>query len=501
MNKAPAFESPTSSDGHYAGNVPHHQGFLVPLGISRPLALSLLLAGFAAALLTLPQDVEPRMALRLPSLLMALGIGLPVVAAALAQPKTLFRAECVVVLSPIFWLLLDPLQARYDLPGLELADVQQSLLAIALFVAGVWLATLHPGWGPPRWLRDASNFEFAPNTWFTAGILAFALAFLRFAIPSGFDLGDMFGALGGGRWEAPWSRGDLGGPDAFLDHFSYFGFLLPVLTVMLARKCGWMDARTIILMLLAVTIALFIGQGGGRRIIGVLFGSAAAFWFLSQTRVRGRVLFLLAVTSVVLLMSLEFMLDYRNVGWKAYFDSDVRAAIADDKVTENALIRVDDNFYRLGQITALFPEEHPYVTWKYLLWVVVRPVPRVLWPGKPLDAGFDLPELVDVQGVSLSASTIGELFAAGGLIAVFLGGLLYGCIAGLLSRMVEESGKASALAIYSLGLLALFAGMRSMIELVLMSYGIIAWAIIGRFIQIWRGKAPAPENIRNEFEV
>ena len=92
------------------------------------------------------------------------------------------------------------------------------------------------GWGPPRWLRDASNFEFAPNTWFTAGILAFTLAFLRFAIPSGFQLGDMFGALGGGRWEAPWSRGDLGGLDAILDHFSYFGFLLPVLTVMLSPR-------------------------------------------------------------------------------------------------------------------------------------------------------------------------------------------------------------------------------------------------------------------------
>ena len=39
-----------------------------------------------------------------------------------------------------------------------------------------------------------------------------------------------------------------------------------------------------------------------------------------------------------------------------------------------------------------------------------------------------------------------------------------------------------------------------MIELVLMSYGIIAWAIIGRLIQIWRGKEPAAENIRNEFE-
>jgi hypothetical protein len=108
---------------------------------------------------------------------------------------------------------------------------------------------------------------------------------------------------------------------------------------------------------------LFIGQGGGRRIIGVLFGSAAAFWFLSQSRVRKRVFFGLALAGVFLLMSLEFMLDYRTVGWRGYFDADVRDAIAAEKGTENALIRVDDNFYRLGQITAIFPEAQDYVTW------------------------------------------------------------------------------------------------------------------------------------------
>ncbi len=67
---------------------------------------------------------------------------------------------------------------------------------------------------------------------------------------------------------------------------------------------------------------------------------------------------------------------------------------------------------------------------------------------------------------------------AGGFIGVFLGGLFYGRLAGALSRMLAEQGSASALVIYSIGLLALFAGMRSMIELVLMSYGILAWAAL-----------------------
>ena len=65
---------------------------------------------------------------------------------------------------------------------------------------------------------------------------------------------------------------------------------------------------------------------------------------------------------------------------------------------------------------------------------------------------------------------------AGGFIGIFLGGWFYGRLAGALSRLLAETGTPSALIIYSIGLLAIFAGMRSMIELVLMSYGIFAWA-------------------------
>jgi len=39
--------------------------------------------------------------------------------------------------------------------------------------------------------------------------------------------------LGQERWAAPWGRGQLGGWDAFLDHLQYFGYLLPVLTVVI----------------------------------------------------------------------------------------------------------------------------------------------------------------------------------------------------------------------------------------------------------------------------
>lgn len=444
---------------------------------------------FGCAILSIPPDIEERTALRLPSLLMTLGIVAPVLTAMMRDAKIVLRAECVVVLSPIFWLLIDPLQGRYDLAGLTPEDVQRSFTAIALFVAGVWLATI---WRPrqaPRWVYQTAKLEFSSTAWFVAGAVAFTLALLRFAIPADFDFAEMFAALGRGRWEAPWTRGELGGADAILDHFSYSGFLLPPIAVLLARRAGWRDGRTVALIIMTVVISLFLSQGGGRRITGVLFCSAAALWFLSEPKVRPPTLIILALSGVCLIVVLEFLLDYRNVGWHAYLDPQTRAEIQDAKQDEQAIIRVDDNFYRLAQITSIFPEAEPFVTWRYPLWILARPVPRCLWPSKPLDPGFNLADLVEVQGASLSASTIGELYAAGGLLAAFLGGMLFGLISGILARLLDESANESALLIYSIGLLALFAGMRSMIELLLMSYGIVAWIVIARFMQIWHERS------------
>lgn len=432
--------------------------------------------GLALALITLPADVEPRGALRLPATLFAVCLCLVPVFTALHAPKSIFRAEHILVLAPIFWLLLDVIQGRYELSGVSQQDVGLTFSAIALFVGAVWVSAIHRPWPVPRFLKNAALRELSPNVFFGIAMLAFLLAFLRFAIPSGFDLPAMFASLGGGRWSAPWGRGDLGGTDAFLDHFSYFGYILPTLTVVLARRVGWNDFRTWGVGLAALIIVAFLSQGGGRRIVGVLFGSAAVLWFLGQPKVRIATVLIMAVGVLGLLTVLETMLDYRNVGFAALFNPSEFADELPSGEEKDALLRVDDNFLRLAQMTLIFPEYHNYTTWHYVLWVAVRPVPRLFWPGKPLDPGFNLPEFFGMEGVSLSSSVIGEFFMAGGFLGIALGGWFYGRLAGALSRLLAETGTPSALIVYSIGLLALFAGMRSMIELVLMSYGILAWA-------------------------
>jgi hypothetical protein len=297
--------------------------------------------------------------------------------------------------------------------------------------------------------------------------------------------------LGQERWAAPWGRGQLGGWDAFLDHLQYFGYLLPVLTVVIGRRLGVRKVRTLICIVLSVVVALFLAQSGSRRVIGVVGGMALILWVLDQQRLRLKHLLTTGLAIIALLVTLQVMLEYRNVGLSVLVGQGEISSGRYEKrqVLEEKHLRVDDNFYRLCQIIQLIPAQYPFVYHKYLIYVIVRPIPRVLWPGKPVDAGFDLPTALGVEGLSLSYSVIGELYMSLGLIGVALGGWLYGRIASTASGLLARCRTQGALVIYSIVVMALFSGMRSILELILVSYVVLAWVgITHLFIKLRRVK-------------
>jgi hypothetical protein len=172
------------------------------------------------------------------------------------------------------------------------------------------------------------------------------------------------------------------------------------------------------------------------------------------------------------------MLEYRNVGLGALVgnaDTSLSSRREKTQILEVQHLRVDDNFYRLCQIIQLIPQTHPFVYHRYLVYVLVRPVPRVFWPEKPVDPGFDLPTALGVEGVSYSYSVIGELYMSLGLLGIAIGGWFYGRVAALASGLLKRATTQGALVIYSIIVMALFSGMRSILELVLVSYVVLAW--------------------------
>ena len=444
------------------------------------------------AILLIPENPSGEGALFYPALVMAVGLAAAPIDAAIRYPKALLRGESLLALAPIYWLLLDLLQGVYTMDDITADHVRQAFLAIGIFVVMVWLGAIRRAWKIPNVLISAVSQEFSINTYFWLAVACFFIGMLNFAVPCNFNIFEMVHYLGQERWAAPWGRGQLGGWDAFLDHLQYFGYLLPVLTVVMGRRVGIRNARTLICVGMSIVMALFLAQSGSRRVIGVVIGMALILWVLDQQRLRMKHLVTTMFAIVALLVALQVMLEYRNVGLSVLVGSGEVPSGRFEKrqILEEQHLRVDDNFYRLCQVIQLIPESYPFVYHKYLVYVLVRPVPRVLWPEKPVDAGFDLPTALGVEGVSYSYSVIGELYMSLGFIGIALGGWFYGRVASMASGLLARCTTQGALVIYSIVVMALFSGMRSILELILVSYVVLAWVGLSHlFIKLRRAKA------------
>src|SRR4051794_39389500 len=340
----------------------------------RSTLLGMLSTGIATTLsiLLIPDNPAREGALFYPALVMSAGLATAPIAAALRYPKALLRGESLVALAPIYWLLLDLLQGLYSMEDVTGDQVRQAFLGIGIFVVMVWLGAIRRSWKIPGVLISAVSQEFSLNTYFGLAVACFLLGMLNFAVPCNFNVFEMVHYLGQDRWAAPWGRGQLGGWDAFLDHLQYFGYLLPVLTVVIGRRAGLRNPRTIAGIGMSIIVALFLAQSGSRRVIGVVIGMALILWVLDQQRLRVKHLVTTLLAVVALLVTLQVMLEYRNVGLSALVGKGEVVSGRSEKrqLLEEQHLRVDDNFYRLCQIIQLIPASYPFVYHKYLIYVI-----------------------------------------------------------------------------------------------------------------------------------
>lgn len=433
------------------------------------------LVGGVLALLIFPDDPHPAGALWASAAALAVGLMVGPVVASIRDPKAFFRVEHLLMVGLTYWLLLDLLQGTYALIDVSSAGIYWAFAMIVVFAGCIWVACLFPPHRVPTIIVDAAQLSLTNRQTFWLATLCFLLAMLNYLIASGFDLVRMVSGLGEGRFDAPWVRGAEGGWEAFRDHLQYFGFLLPTLTAILAIQRGWLHLSTILTTLMTGVILLFLAQGGGRRNVGVAVAAAIMCWILNQPRFGTRHVFLATVAVSGLLLFMELMLEYRTTGFSRMVEEG-RIEL------ENKHLRVDDNFLRLAQIIDLFPNSFSYLYGERVFFTLVRPVPRVLWPGKPVSRGFDLAATLGFRGTTFSASVIADLYMSWGLFAVIIGGLCYGRIAGMWSELLAATGGVVQIFVYSLGAMAIFASLRSLDELVLQSYSLLGWLVLSRLM-------------------
>jgi oligosaccharide repeat unit polymerase len=428
------------------------------------------LLGTIAVIVLFPEQPSPRGALMVPAALLAISIIIVPFLRAVTGAATKMNAENFVALGFVYWLLLDLVQGAYDLRDASDEALRLAMIAIGLSAAAMWLGVAGRTWRLPRGLMGLAATSLDSKTAWKLVPICFALGMLNYAYAVNFDIPLMFSYLGQNRWEVPWGRGQLGGWSSFIDQLPYFGYVLPSLTAVLLVRRGF-RFTTLLAIGMSVVMLLFLAQGGGRRIIGVTCGAALIVWVQLQPRLNVRKVLTIVVAVISLLWLMQFMLNVRTVGY---------AEFAFRGESEYDYLHVDDNFLRLAQVIQIVPAERDHVYGKQLIFAAVRPVPRVFWPNKPVDPGFDLPSEVGLRGVSLSTSIIGEWYLSFGWIGVLLGGWLHGRLAGSANglRLVGNHNPV----VFALAVMVLVAGMRSMQDLVIMSYALVAWWAANRLI-------------------
>ena len=420
--------------------------------------------GILGAVVLFPEQASPRGALVVPALVLAAAIIIVPVMRGLTGAVTRMNAENFVAFGFVFWLLLDLIQGAYDLRDASDDALKLALIAVGLSSAAMWLGVAGRPWRLPRGIADLASSPLDNKTIGRLVPVCFVLGMLNYAYAVDFDIPVMFSYLGEQRWSAPWGRAQLGGWGSFIDQMPYFGYVLPSLTAVLIMRRGFAFQTWLAIVMSAIMLA-FLSQGGGRRMIGVTCGAAIIVWVQSQSSLNVRKVLTAGVALVGLLWVMQFMLNIRTVGYTEFVSRGE---------SEYDYLHVDDNFLRLAQVIQLVPAQRDYVYFQQLIFTAVRPVPRVFWPGKPIDPGFDLPSEVGMKGVSLSTSIIGEWYLSFGWIAVVFGGWLHGRLAGAANTLRTISDQANPI-VFALVVMVLFSGMRSMQDLVIMSYALVAW--------------------------
>jgi oligosaccharide repeat unit polymerase len=433
---------------------------------------SAVLATVIATVAFFPDQPGPRGALIMPALILTIGLLIVPVMRVLSGSDETTNAENFVMIGFVFWLLLDLLQGAYDLREASSDALRDALASIGVSAAAVWVGLLGRPWKAPGWLVDVTSRPLEARTITRLVPICFVLGMFNFAYSVDFDIPAMFSYLGASRWAAPWSRGQLGGWNAFIDQMPYFGYVLPSLTALLIAKQGLVRPTSFIAIACSVIMLLFLAQGGGRRLIGVTGGAALLVWVQAHPGMRFKNLIIVGVGAISLAWASQFILNIRSAGLEAFLQ----------RGSEYDYLHVDDNFLRLAQVIDMVPAERPYVGSGMVLYAVVRPIPRVFWPNKPIDSGFDLSTEVGLKGVSLSMSIIGEWYISWGWPAIIIGGWLHGRLAKAANTLRDQGIANRNPIVYGLAVMVLVAGMRSMLDLIIMSYALVAWWGVNRLV-------------------
>jgi hypothetical protein len=307
---------------------------------------------------------------------------------------------------------------------------------------------------------------------------SFAVGYFHMLWAVDFNPMEMVRHFLGPRFSAPWQRGQFGDAAALLYELGATIYLVPPLAGIILARRRLYSRLQIFVALFGALFTFFYGfTTGTRSIMGAYLITFTVAYYYASTRSRREIIALGSLVGAVMLASTVIGLEFRNIGVRAYLDDRSRSGPADRSFF------VDYNLYTISQLVAVFPSRFPYLGWDVPEWVLVRVVPRALWPGKPNGERISPQTYVDVsEGTTLATTFIGESYMGAGPLGAVVAGFGLGFLAMWWTRKTFSTRSDFGILLYGSGFFAVVITMRSLYMLPVAILPTIAVAMVGFFL-------------------
>jgi oligosaccharide repeat unit polymerase len=343
----------------------------------------------------------------------------------------------------------------------QLATPTQTKIALDVVMVGMGALSVGRHLVKPtpiasKWLNLA---DISSRSIFRLFTISACLAYFYMLMTVQFNPVALIHGMIGPRFSEPWGRGYLGGWKDLLYELNLFSYAIPPLAGVIWNRRTSFSIGQRVFVAACLTLALFHGFAGGTRNIFVTYVSTLLMGYLISLRkhtFRNTVLPILVAVLIGGYASYH-MLAFRMVGLQYYVTHKVYAI-----EKKNDTLAVDYNLASLGKVADALPARHPFLGLEVLTWALVKPIPRAMWPSKPVGLSVSIEELVGAKGWSVAATYLGESYMMGGMFGVIGMSLFFGAVAAWWNRMAMQQQSDYALVVYALGFFAAGLTMRSM---------------------------------------
>ena len=327
--------------------------------------------------------------------------------------------------------------------------------------------------------RSSSSVDvnLTPGHLFRSFLFAFVMGYLPIFIAVDFDPIEMIVQMSGPRWSQSWGRGRYGDIYSLLYELSLLIYLLPPIGGLILARANHFSTIQKAIVVSVLTLTFYYAFASGTRNLLLtyailMFGA----YFLSRPHLKLKQVLIVGVPIAgLLLYASTLMLEFRSFGAITWLTT------GEDR--HYATLIVDHNIVNVSLLTNVFPDAVDYLGFEIPYQALIKPIPRVFWPGKPegLSTSIEAALGMTDDATTLSCTFVGEAYMSFGFVGVLVASVLFGAAAALWNRVGQEAASPFSQLLYASGFLCAAMAMRSFLTMVPFMLPTVALWIFGRY--------------------